>query len=103
MQITIEIPDELSNTILKKGKSFNVAIIEALELYILHDTPIKTIPNLIEEEIDWSAKWEQWFAELETTSISIVTQPPQHEYTALLIDKYRNQGLESTLVPTQGR
>jgi len=45
-------------------------------------------------EIDWAAKWEQWFAECETMPIPTTTQPPQNEYTALLIDKYRKQGLE---------
>lgn len=34
MQITLEIPDELSNRIQIKGKSLDVAIIEALELYV---------------------------------------------------------------------
>lgn len=71
MQITIEIPDELSNIIQNKGKSLNVAIIEALGLYVQHDTPINTIQNPIQPEIDWATKWEQWFAEYET-----LTQPP---------------------------
>ena len=33
MQITIDIPDELSHLIQNKGKSLDVAIIEALGLY----------------------------------------------------------------------
>jgi len=45
-------------------------------------------------EIDWAAKWEKWFTECETMPISTTTQPPQNDYTALLIDKYREQGLE---------
>jgi len=43
MQITIEIPDELSSIIQNKGKNLNVAIIEALGLYVRHDTSIKPI------------------------------------------------------------
>ncbi|CAN1209084.1 hypothetical protein TUMEXPCC7403_02605 [Tumidithrix helvetica PCC 7403] len=78
MQITIEIPDELSDLIQNKGKSLNVAILEALGL----------------SEIDWAAKWEQWFAEFETVPIPTTAQAPQNDYTALLIDKYRKQGLE---------
>ncbi|MEA5479947.1 hypothetical protein VB774_20155 [Pseudanabaena galeata UHCC 0370] len=77
MQITIEIPDELSNIIQNKGKSLNIAIIEALGLYIQHDTSIKTIPKPIQPEIDWAAKWEKWFAECETMPIPTTTQPPQ--------------------------
>ena len=50
MQITIEIPDELSNLIQNKGKSLNVAIIEALGLYVQHDTLINTIQNPIQPE-----------------------------------------------------
>ena len=45
-------------------------------------------------EIDWEAKWEKWFEECETMPISTTTHPPQNDYTALLIDKYRKQGLE---------
>jgi hypothetical protein len=45
MQITLEIPDELSNRIQIKGKSLDVAIIEALELYVQHDTLINSIQN----------------------------------------------------------
>ncbi|OYQ64509.1 hypothetical protein B9G53_11295 [Pseudanabaena sp. SR411] len=94
MQITIEIPDELSNLIQNKGKSLNVAIIEALGLYVQHDTLINTIQNSIQPEIDWSAQWEQWFAECETMPIHTATKQPQNDYTPLLIDKYRKQGLE---------
>lgn len=94
MQITIEIPDELSYIIQNKGKSLNVAIIEALGLYVQHDIPINTILNPIQPEINWAVKWEQWFAECETMPIPATTQPPQNEYTSLLIDKYRKQGLE---------
>ena len=94
MQITIEIHDELSNIIQNKGKPLNVAIIEALGLYVQHDTTIKNIPKTIHPEIDWAAKWEQWFAECETMPISTTTQSPHNEYTVLLIDKYRKQGLE---------
>ena len=94
MQITIEIPDELSNIIQNKGKSLNVAIIEALGLYVQHDTTIKNIPKTIHPEIDWAAKWEQWFTECETMPIPTATQQLQNDYTALLIDKYRKQGLE---------
>ncbi|BBC23402.1 hypothetical protein [Pseudanabaena sp. ABRG5-3] len=68
MRITIEIPDELGSLIQNKGKPLNVAIIEALGLYLQHDTPTNTIPNPKQPEIDWSAKWEQWFAECETIS-----------------------------------
>ena len=93
MQVTIEIPDELSNIIQNKGKSLNIAIIEALGLYVQHDTPINRIPP-IHPEIDWDAKWEKWFAECETMPIPNTTQPPQNDYTALLIAKYRKQGLE---------
>jgi len=94
MQITIEIPDELTNLIQNKGKSLNVAILEALGLYIQHDIQITIPKSPIEPEIDWAAKWEQWFAECENMPISITTQPPQNDYTALLIYKYRKQGLE---------
>ncbi len=94
MQITIEIPDKLSDIIQNKGKSLNIAIIEALGLYVQYDTPTNTIPNPIQPEIDWAAKWEQWFAECETIPIPTTTQPPQNDYTALLIEKYRKQGLE---------
>ena len=91
MQITIEIPDELSSLIQNKGKSLNVAIIEALGLYIQYDLPISTS---IQPEIDWAAKWEKWFAECEALPIPTTTQQTQNDYTALLIDKYRKQGLE---------
>ena len=91
MQITIEIPDELGNIIQKKGKSLSVAIIEALGLYIQYD-PLSS--TSIQPEIDWAAKWEQWFTECETMPIPTATQQPQNDYTALLIDKYRKQGLE---------
>ena len=94
MQITIEIPDELSNIIQNKGKSLNVAIIEALGLYVQHDTSINSIPNPIQREIDWAAKWGKWFAECEALPIPTTTQQTQNDYTALLIDKYRKQGLE---------
>ena len=94
MQITIEIPDGLSNLIQNKGKSLNVAIIEALGLYVQHDTLINTIQNPIQPEIDWSAQWEQWFEECETMPTYTVTKQPQNDYTTLLIDKYRKQGLE---------
>jgi hypothetical protein len=70
MQITIEIPDELSNLIQNKGKSLNVAILEALGLYVQHDMQTTIPKNLIQPEIDWAAKWEQWFAEFETMPIS---------------------------------
>lgn len=66
MQITIEIPDELSNLIQNKGKSLNVIILEALGLYVQHDMQITIPKNPIQPEIDWAAKWEQWFAECET-------------------------------------
>ena len=79
MQITIEILDELSNIIQNKDKSLNIAIIEALGLYIQHDTSIKTIPNPIHSETNWAAKWEQWFAECETMPIPTTTQPPQRQ------------------------
>jgi len=85
MQITIDIPDELSHLIPNKGKSLDVAIIEALGLYVQHDAP--TNPTQI--EIDCTAKWEQWFIECETMPILMSTQPPQNDYTALLIDQYR--------------
>jgi hypothetical protein len=94
MQITIEIPDELSNLIQNKGKSLNFIILEALGLYVQHDTQITIPKNPIQPEIDWAAKWEQWFAECETLPIPTATQSPQNDYTALLIDKYRKQGLE---------
>lgn len=94
MQITIEIPDQLSELIKIKGKPLNVAIIEALGLYIQHDTVINTTQNPIQPQIDWASKWEQWFAECETLPSPIATRQPQNDYTALLIDKYRKQGLE---------
>ncbi len=74
MQITIDIPDELSHLIQNKGKSLDVAIIEALGLYVQHDTPT----NLTQTEIDWAAKWEQWFTECETMPRARVTpqSPP---------------------------
>jgi len=68
VQITIEIPDELSNIVQSKGENLDIVIIEALGLYVQHDTPIKSIPNPLQSEIDWAAKWEQWFAECETVS-----------------------------------
>lgn len=67
-------------------------IIEALGLYVQYGSPTNTIPNPIQPEINWAAKWEQWFAECEAMPIPTTTQPPQNEYTALLIDKYRKQG-----------
>ncbi len=94
MQITIEIPDELSNLIQNKGKSLNVAILEALGLYVQHDIQITIPKNPIQPEIDWATKWEQWFAECEIMPILTTIQPPQNDYTALLIEKYRKQGLE---------
>ena len=45
-------------------------------------------------EIDWSAKWEQWFTECESVSIPNSNQQSTNEYTNLLINKYRKQGLE---------
>ena len=93
MQITIEIPDEISNIIQNRGKSLNIVIIEALGLYIEHDTQISIISSM-QPEINWTAKWEQWFTECETMPIPTATQQPQNDYTALLIDKYRKQGLE---------
>ena len=68
MQITIEIPDELSNLIQNKGKSLNAAILEALGLYVQHNIQNAIPKNPIQPEIDWAAKWEQWFAECETVS-----------------------------------
>jgi hypothetical protein len=60
MQIAIEIPDELVDRIEAKGKPLNLAIIEAIGLYVRHDTF-----NIALSETDWGKKWEQWFAELE--------------------------------------
>lgn len=94
MQITIEIPDELSNLIQNKEKPINVIILEALGLYVQNDIQITIPKNPNQPEIDWATKWEQWFAECETMPIPTTTQPPQNDYTALLIDKYRKQGLE---------
>jgi len=94
MQITIEIPDELSNLIQSKEKSLNVIILEALGLYVQNDIQITIPKNPNQPEIDWAAKWEQWFAECEAMPIPTTTQTPQNDYTALLIDKYRKQGLE---------
>ncbi|MFZ4729265.1 MAG: hypothetical protein ACOYMQ_11485 [Pseudanabaena sp.] len=94
MQITIEIPDELSNLIQNKEKPLNVIILEALGLYVQNDIQITIPKNPNQPEIDWEAKWEKWFEECETMPILTTTQPPQNDYTALLIDKYRKQGLE---------
>ncbi|MEA5488403.1 MULTISPECIES: hypothetical protein [Pseudanabaena] len=58
-----------SNLIQNKGKPLNVAIIEALGLYVQHEPAINAIQNPIQPEIDWSAKWEQWFEECETMPI----------------------------------
>lgn len=90
MQIAIEIPDELVNHLEAKGKPLNLAIIEALGLYIQHDRPV----DINQSEIDWGKKWEQWFSELESLPMPTLTQHPPNEFTSLLIEKYRKQGLE---------
>ncbi len=54
MQITIEIPDELSNLIQNKGKSLNVIILEALGLYVQNDIQITIPKNPNQPEIDWA-------------------------------------------------
>jgi hypothetical protein len=94
MQITIEIPDKLSQIIQSQGKSLDIAITEALELYLYHNRSMNTIPTPSEEKIDWSTKWEQWFAECRTITVTATTQPSKQEYKSLLIDKYREQGLD---------
>ncbi len=94
MQITIEIPDKLSNIIQSQGKSLDIAIIEALELYLHHNRSTNTISTSSEKEIDLSTKWEQWFAECGTITVTAITQPSKQEFKSLLIDKYREQGLE---------
>jgi hypothetical protein len=86
MQIAIEIPDELVNHLEAQGKPLNLVIIEALGLYVQHDRSV----DITRAEIDW----EQWFAELESLPMPTPTQHPPNEFTALLIEKYRKQGLK---------
>ena len=47
-----------------------------------------------QSEIDWTKRWEKWFTELESLPMPTPTELPPKEFTALLIDKYRKQGLE---------
>jgi hypothetical protein len=83
MQIAIEIPDELAHRLETTGKTLDIVIIEALGLYMQHDSKIP--------EIDWAQKWEEWFDQCE--SIPTLTEPSSNNYTDLLINKYRQQGL----------
>jgi len=48
MQITIDIPDELSHLIQNKGKSLDVAIIEALGLYVQLEPKVLPLLDTIE-------------------------------------------------------
>jgi hypothetical protein len=48
----------------------------------------------MQNSVDWGKKWEQLFAELESLPMPIPSKHPPDEFTAILIEKYRKQGLE---------